>query len=67
MKNWYANDWNTRMYHQINKIILKNIIKFYCKAWQYRNEVYFNTDKQKEYLKEWFENIPEKGDLVWKT
>ena len=57
MKNWGNNNIDTTQYSQINKIIVKQSIKFYCKAWQHRNESYFNESKYKEYMIEWNSNL----------
>ena len=42
MKNWKNNNTETMQYLQVNKIIVKESIKFYSKAWKYRNEAYYN-------------------------
>ena len=50
---------------KINKIIVKNSITFYLKAWTQRNEVMHNSEKYQNYVIEWHRRIVEaidKGD-----
>ena len=70
-KEWVVKNWmdmqqvQSHRMKKINKIIVKNSIIFYLKAWTQRNEVMYNSEKYQNYIIEWYRRIVEaikKGD-----
>ena len=42
---------------RLNKILVKECVKFYLKAWAHRNKTLCNPDKHKQHVREWHKNI----------
>ena len=72
-KGWVVKNWmdvqqvQSHRMKKINKIIVKNSITFYLKAWMQRNEVMHNSEKYQNYVIEQHRRIVEaigKGDRL---
>ena len=48
---WEGTDLNSKKYRVLNKIVVKKCVEFYVKCWKYRNEIYYDEEKQKERVK----------------
>ena len=44
-------------YEKMNKIIVKQSVSFYSKAWSSRNKVFHDEDKYRKYLTTWNKRI----------
>ena len=55
VRDWFGIS-DTNKYHQINKIIIREAIKFYYQYQINQNTIYHSKEKQIEYLKKWYSN-----------
>ena len=66
VKNWLNIQEPQRYWmHVVNKIIVKQSVMFYSRAWSHRNEVMHDKDIYRKYMIKWYERIVEeieKGD-----
>ena len=49
-------NFNSKKYTKLNKIAMKYYIKYYNNCQKYKNEYYYDTEKQRERIVKWYEN-----------
>ena len=53
------NQKHSHIIKKINKVIVKQSITFYSKAWVHRNEIIYDNRKYHEHMIEWYRRIVE--------
>ena len=48
---WEGTELRSKKYSVLNKIIAKKCMEFYVKCWKQRNEILYDENKQREYIK----------------
>ena len=47
VKDWVGSNFNCDKYNELNKVVIKHIVRFYNKCWRYRNNEFHDKAKQR--------------------